>query len=1359
MLESGISDFNMWSKAVPGLAWLLPLLAHVAAASTSRGKDSIPESRILHVKTCPLPCDKTGDNLEKWSLFHSLDELAVCPEPLLLAFNIQSPLGPRGFPIGVRACTLGDASTEVNYLAQTGYVSPEAKGDTNFGPDVLSRRAMNDTAVKETSACGQDSPRKSRVAVRVSSLSASSASSDVAVHNPAVVANDGTQKDVVRAIRALSTHFEKDESCEKLIRLAYVRGTLVGAYSGHLIDKSKTSASLIQRLAGEAEKATNAVFRTAMEVCGSDRSSASTFGVVADADGDFSTVQEAMRAWSDGKCFGSLEDAQTKADDTETDIWSYDVSFLVPEDESNSLQKRDTCRSIRIEQNDDCTKLASRCGIGNAAFTSFNKNLCSKILRPGQPVCCSSGSLPDIRPQPQEDGICAVHRVGPDEGCAVIAATNGLEEEDLDELNEYVWGWDGCDMLLLDQVVCVSRGEPPMPASYPDSVCGPTKPGSFRPLTGRGMADLNPCPLNVCCNVWGKCGTTSDFCTISKTKTGNPGTSNPGENGCQSSCGRKIVNDFEGPAQFRKIAYYEGWNYNRPCLNMNVLDIDRSYTHVHFAFAEISADMQVVIPEDSQKQWKNFVSAQNFPRKILAFGGWAFSNEGEGAGRLREAVSSANRHEFSTRVVDFALENDLDGLDFDWEYPGATDIEGSPPGNDGDGEAYLAFLRLVRVKMPRHMSLSIAAPASYWYLRGFPIKEIIFELDYLVYMTYDFHGQWDVGNSWAQEGCSGGNCLRSHVNATTTHDSFVMITKAGVPTHKVVVGVSSYGRSFKMADSTCRGPQCTFLGERNKSPAKPGRCTNEGGYIANYEIDEIIKKGGAIRTWWDEETDSDYLVYSQVEWVAYMTNTTKNRRTDEYRRLNMGGTSDWAVDLQYEGTLDEDDIGDSDYEPDPADEKPLAPCTYTPTTMDQITNLNYRNEILPHCAARYLISVMHATFKEVRSRYTAIMNDGYDKYFGIYADHVYKETGAAMFKFMMENGNKYFNCEISSKFACCRACNLGGTNKCKNCISDCTVTSPYHEGWEWRKKSMACPPDFSSRGYDANRYEMESISWDFKNDEAKTKFFEEVAVVVGVDKEYIEFPEHARHYKQRLAIENCYGSRPPADGQLPGYDQLGETCQSEHWWHYGPRVKASYTVNNVPNPKTNINKTLSEIDIDEVLSEFELAILADEYDEDSGELVDALVLPIFMMSAGLTEMEKVVEMAKEIEESEKISLIMNLLTSILLVVGGFGGVAAGASSVALRTMGVWLVRVAEGGNTAVGLYTAVNDPKTIPLLIFGLVMSKTSLRSASNVKQAANYRQKMTSGEIALINPQAGTLAGIVKTANTRLPSNLCRYA
>lgn len=118
-----------------------------------------------------------------------------------------------------------------------------------------------------------------------------------------------------------------------------------------------------------------------------------------------------------------------------------------------------------------------------------------------------------------------------------------------------------------------------------------------------------------------------------------------------------------------------------------------------------------------------------------------------------------------------------------------------------------------------------------------------------------------------------------------------MITKAGVPSNKVLVGVSSYGRSFQMVDPSCTGPNCLFTGDRETSYAQKGRCTDTGGYLANAELSEL-----SGRTWTDTESNSKIMVDGDL-WVSYMDDSLKESRTQLYKRYNMGGTIDWAVDL------------------------------------------------------------------------------------------------------------------------------------------------------------------------------------------------------------------------------------------------------------------------------------------------------------------------------------------------------------------------------------------------------------------------------------------------------------------------------
>ena len=104
----------------------------------------------------------------------------------------------------------------------------------------------------------------------------------------------------------------------------------------------------------------------------------------------------------------------------------------------------------------------------------------------------------------------------------------------------------------------------------------------------------------------------------------------------------------------------------------------------------------------------------------------------------------------------------------------APDIPGIPPGNTDDGANYLAFLSVLKSLLPGK-SVSIAAPSSYWYLRNYPIAEIAKVIDYIVFMTYDLHGQWDAGNANAQDGCPSGSCLRSDVNLTETVTALAMV--------------------------------------------------------------------------------------------------------------------------------------------------------------------------------------------------------------------------------------------------------------------------------------------------------------------------------------------------------------------------------------------------------------------------------------------------------------------------------------------------------------------------------------------------------------------------------------------------------
>lgn len=166
-------------------------------------------------------------------------------------------------------------------------------------------------------------------------------------------------------------------------------------------------------------------------------------------------------------------------------------------------------------------------------------------------------------------------------------------------------------------------------------------------------------------------------------------------------------------------------------------------------------------------------------------------------------------------------------------------------------------------------------------------------------MTYDLHGQWDANKPNSVEGCTNGNCLRSQVNLTETMSALVMITEAGVPSNKVVAGITSYGRSFNMAEAGCDGPECLFTGSQVQSDATKGRCTGTAGYIANAEINEILSdKSRVTRHFTDAKSDTKILVYDNTQWVGYMDDGIRANRHQLYSGLNLGGITNWATDLE-----------------------------------------------------------------------------------------------------------------------------------------------------------------------------------------------------------------------------------------------------------------------------------------------------------------------------------------------------------------------------------------------------------------------------------------------------------------------------
>ncbi|KAK0648397.1 hypothetical protein B0T16DRAFT_370797 [Cercophora newfieldiana] len=642
-------------------------------------------------------------------------------------------------------------------------------------------------------------------------------------------------------LEALKEYFAAPDNCDEKLIFAYHNGTVAGVFLGADIGKP----TLDSALEGLSKQNISSVAYAAAQLCTDGATSGDkVFGIAVDTTGNLAAVQKTVAGWSTGVCVDSGAQQLNHAKDIEA------VEY----------------------------------------------------------VCCSAGDPyvkpKPVAPKPDANGICATHLIKDDDNCFNIAERYGITVNDIEKFNGgKTWAWSSCDRILATYNMCVSEGNPPLPPPAVGTECGPLVPGTKQPASGVSMASLNPCPLKACCSNWGYCGVFPQHCDITSPSGYGPGATKPGvQNTCVSNCGMEIKQNSGPPSEFGRVGYYESWNLGRDCLWLEAknANTDGSYTHIHWAFANIDPNTWKPVINDTFKQWADF---KKLPiKKILAFGGWAYSTEAATYNIIRRAILE-NGNEFATQIAKFLNDEGLDGVDIDWEYPGAPDIkvDGVVIGQEGDGRGYYNFLRTLKEKVGSK-SVSIAAPASFYYLKAFPIDRIASVIDYIVYMTYDLHGQWDAGKKNSFDSCDSGYCIRSHVNLTETRNTLAIITKAGVPNNKIFVGEASYGRSFRMKQEGCWGPTCEFTGTPEESFANPGRCTKTAGYLSLAEINELVSTGG--KQFHDGSSNTDVLLYAG-DYVAYMTPTTKDTRREDWKKLNFAGSIDWAVDLQKFSKLDQ----------------------------------------------------------------------------------------------------------------------------------------------------------------------------------------------------------------------------------------------------------------------------------------------------------------------------------------------------------------------------------------------------------------------------------------------------------------------
>jgi len=216
------------------------------------------------------------------------------------------------------------------------------------------------------------------------------------------------------------------------------------------------------------------------------------------------------------------------------------------------------------------------------------------------------------------------------------------------------------------------------------------------------------------------------------------------------------------------VAYVTSWTSVMP---------DPAYvTHINYAFGHVTDSFDGVRIDNEERLHQIVALKKTAPhlKVLLSVGGW-------GSGRFSEmAAEDELRQSFANDCQRVVKEFGLDGIDIDWEYPTSTlaEISASPD----DTENFTLLMQDIRKAIGPNKLLTLASAASAQFIDFRAIDPYV---DFINIMTYDM-GSAPIHHA---------PLYRSqYAGRNTAHESVEKHHEAGVPYHKLVLGMPFYGR-------------------------------------------------------------------------------------------------------------------------------------------------------------------------------------------------------------------------------------------------------------------------------------------------------------------------------------------------------------------------------------------------------------------------------------------------------------------------------------------------------------------------------------------------------------------------------------
>ena len=348
--------------------------------------------------------------------------------------------------------------------------------------------------------------------------------------------------------------------------------------------------------------------------------------------------------------------------------------------------------------------------------------------------------------------------------------------------------------------------------------------------------------------------------------------------GCFFACVLGVV-ALPAGAESRVVAYVQGGS-------IPAVIHPEKLTHINFSFAHIADGRAVLDMPGSAKDLATLRALKKTkPRlKVLvSVGGWTAD------GFSDAALTDASRHAFAVSVIQMLRDNDLDGVDLDWEYPGQG-AAGIKYREEDKGD-FTLLLKTLRHELDtagaatqhtgaNHYLLTIAA-ADREYFYHVEVSRLHVYVDWINEMAYDFF------NSLTPTTGHHAGLYRSKFGAPTDRTADAAVKQylaAGVPADKIVLGVPFYGRAFAGVTAKNHGIDQPY--ERFQDF-----------YSYDDLVQKFIGKEGYIR-YWDAEAQVPYLWNeASRSFISYEDPQSLGIKVCYVRDQHLGGVMFWELKL------------------------------------------------------------------------------------------------------------------------------------------------------------------------------------------------------------------------------------------------------------------------------------------------------------------------------------------------------------------------------------------------------------------------------------------------------------------------------